>query len=415
MNSGMPLRRILVVTSTYPRHRDDFLPKFVHELCRRLVADFEVHVLAPSTPGAAAYEQMDSVHVHRFRYFLRRFETLANVEGLLPALKAKPWRALLLPFFFLAEIWMVGRLARRYNASVVHAHWILPQGFAVLLSLRLWRLNIPSIVTCHGADLFALNGAAFKFIKRNVLTNASAVTVVSRAAQIQALKLGAHRDHLFIYPMGVDLKNRFTPNPHVVRDPATILFVGRLNEKKGADVLIRAVPIVRKEILAAKLEIVGYGPDRASLEQLASELSITNSIIFHGAIEQSSLPDFYRRATCLVFPSVIARSGDQEGLGLVPIEALGCGCPVIASRLPAVADVISNEQTGWLFEPGDHVDLARKIVYALRHRRQAIQVARSGRAVVKAKNDWRPATEAYARLFQSLLGNAATTGMPLNN
>lgn len=398
---------ILVVTSTYPRRADDILPRFVHELSRRVTSEFDVHVLAPSTPGATAYEQMDGVHVHRFRYCLRQLETLANVEGFLPALKAKPWRVLLLPFFFIAEVRAIGQLARHYNAALIHAHWIVPQGFAVWFALHIWRMKIPVIVTCHGADLFALNGRLFKSIKRRVLASATAVTVVSEAARMQALALGARIGQLYVFPMGVDLAHVFTPDPSVPREPHTLLFVGRLNEKKGADVLIRATALIRRHVPDVKVEIAGYGPDRPLLESLAAELSVADIISFLGAVEQRELPNVYRRAACLVFPSVIARSGDQEGLGLVLVEALGCGCPVVASRLAAVTDVIEDGHTGWLFSPADSDDLAAKIIYVLRHPGQALHLAWAGREKVLGRNDWENVSRNYARLFGSALANSS--------
>lgn len=385
----------------------------MHDLSRRLTNDFEVHVLAPSTPGAAAHELMDGVHVHRFRYFLRRFETLANVEGFLPALKTRPWQILLLPFFLSAEVWSLGRIARRYNVSLIHAHWIVPQGLAVWLAALLWRLEQPVVVTCHGADLFAFNKSrVFLYLKRKVLQKAAAVTVVSKAAAQQAIELGAQRNSLFVYPMGVDLERCFTPASDVEREPATLLFVGRLNRKKGVHVLLRAMALAREQMPHIKLEVVGYGPDEAALKKQAADLAIVDSIKFHGAVHQDALPGFYRRATCLVFPSVVAPSGDQEGLGLVPIEALGCGCAVIASRLPAVADTIEDGRTGWLFEPDNSRDLTDKIVYVLQHPLENQQSAVAGRAQVLYRNDWRKAAQGYAELLRRTLGNPDTSEAP---
>lgn len=405
MASGRPA--LLVITSTYPRSATDVLPRFVHDLSKRLTPSFELHVLAPSTPGAAANEEMDGVHVHRFRYCFRSLETLANVEGFLPALKSQPWRALLLPLFFGSEVWAIGKLARYHKVSLLHAHWIVPQGLAAWLAIKLWRLSLPLVVTCHGADLFALNGRLFRFLKRKVLSEATALTVVSEAARKRALNLGASPGRLFVYPMGVDLTHRFTPERTVARARATMLFVGRLNEKKGANILIRALALVRKQWPDARLHIAGYGPDQTSLQALTKALSLTEAVHFHGAVTQEELPDLYRRATCLVFPSVVARSGDQEGLGLVPIEALGCGCPVIASRLPAVADVIEDGRTGWLFTPADSHDLARKILHVLRHRDESLQMARAGRDKVVSRNDWTLAAEHYEQLIADTLGNSA--------
>ena len=82
-------KKLLVMTSTFPRWKNDTNPPFVYELSKRLVDDFEVTILAPSFPGAKKDEVMDKMTVHRFRYFFSKFEKLAGSGGILPTLKKK--------------------------------------------------------------------------------------------------------------------------------------------------------------------------------------------------------------------------------------------------------------------------------------------------------------------------------------
>jgi glycosyltransferase involved in cell wall biosynthesis len=394
---------LLVVTSTYPRHTRDTLPRFVHDLASRLTADFDVHVLAPSTPGAAGEETMDGVQVHRFRYFFRRFETLANVHGFLPALQKKPWQALLLPFFLIAEVRAIARLVRRCDIALIHAHWIIPQGFSVRLAALPRRRRPPVVVTCHGADLFALDQRFFRLLKRFALDDAAAVTVVSQAARRRALELGTRAERTFVYPMGVDLTRLFTPDPKIQRSSNTVLFVGRLSEKKGVGVLIQALARVKEALPWITADIVGDGPDRGSLETLAVRKLPNGTVTFHGAVPHRALPEFYNRASCFVLPSVVARGGDQEGLGLVVVEAMGCRCPVVASRLDAVLDVVRDGQNGLLFTPGDPADLAAKLIHVLRNPAEARGMANQARADAQSRFDWEPASRAYRELFLEVL------------
>ena len=95
----------LIVTSTFPRWKNDTDPPFVFELAKRLTNDFTVTVLTPNYTGALSYENIEGITVHRFRYFLKNFEKLAGSEGILPTLKRNRLFYLLVPFFILAEFY----------------------------------------------------------------------------------------------------------------------------------------------------------------------------------------------------------------------------------------------------------------------------------------------------------------------
>ena len=106
-------RRLLVLTSTYPRWPNDREPGFVHELCKRLTGDFDVTVLSPHASGAMVEEIMDGVSVRRYRYAPASWETLVNNGGIVTNLKRQPWKWLLVPGFLLVQAWAVWRLIRR--------------------------------------------------------------------------------------------------------------------------------------------------------------------------------------------------------------------------------------------------------------------------------------------------------------
>ena len=140
--------RLLVLTSTYPRWRGDSEPGFVHELARRLAVTFEVTVLCPHAPGAARRERMDGVEVERFRYAPAALETLVPGGGVLPNLKRRPAKWLLLPGFLLGQAIATRRALARLGPDVVHAHWIVPQGAVMALLAALGR-RVPWLLTSH--------------------------------------------------------------------------------------------------------------------------------------------------------------------------------------------------------------------------------------------------------------------------
>ena len=129
-------KKLLVTTSTFPRWQNDTDPPFVFELARRLTSHFEIIVLTPNYPGAKVREEMAGIQIYRFRYFLRKFEVLAGSVGILPTLKKNSLLYLLVPFFLLGELWALLKLIKKNRPDVIHAHWILPQGFIAALAKK---------------------------------------------------------------------------------------------------------------------------------------------------------------------------------------------------------------------------------------------------------------------------------------
>lgn len=398
----MPAVKILVVTSTFPRWPGDTDPTFVHELSRRLVdGATEVHVLAPHTAGTARREVLDGLTVHRFRYAFERFETLAYGTGILDKLRANRLNYLLVPLFLLGMTFAAWRLIARERYTVVHAHWLIPQGAACAAAMRFMKDPPPLVCTSHGGDLFGLRGALPRRVKRWVLARSRAVTVVSHYMREFLIETLRPQRSVEVMSMGVDLQNRFLPVDGVARNPDEVLFVGRLVEKKGVTVLLRAVARARNRLPQLKVRIVGDGPLRAGLEAEAEALGIADQVTFTGAVMQDRLPALYSAAAVAVVPSVVARSGDQEGLGLVTVEALGCGCAVIASDLPAIRDVISPGENGLLVAPEDADALADALARMLGEAREAGDFQAVARDSVLDRFDWEPIARCYGELLRS--------------
>lgn len=356
--------KILVLASTYPARAGDTTPGFVHELCRRLVAlGHAVEVLTPHLPDSAALEVLDGVRVIRFRYAPRRLETLVGAGGIVSRLRAAPLRLALVPLFLASFARALNRAVSAGRPDVVHAHWLIPQG--MLAALLLPRLGVPFVCTAHGGDLFALRARAFRGLRGLVVARAAGITVVSNYMREVLVQEGVPAARVEVASMGVDLASRFVPPPTLARDPRGIVFVGRLVEKKGVAVLLEACARLRATHPEFRLRIVGDGPERPSLEREASRLGIDGLVEFLGAKPQADLPALYASAAIAVVPSIVDRIGDQEGLGLVTIEAIGCGCAVLASDLAAIRDVIVDGETGLLARAGDAADFAHQLARLL--------------------------------------------------
>jgi glycosyltransferase involved in cell wall biosynthesis len=265
--------------------------------------------------------------------------------------------------------------------SLLHAHFAV-DGAAALPVQR--HLGIPLAVTLHGYDATSSDaahrrtaaGRVFLRRKQELLERASLFICVSEHIRRQALAHGFPEAKLRTLPIGVDL-DLFAPNPlqSRSRDPI-VLFVGRLVEKKGCDHLIEAMTIIEQRHPEAKLLIVGDGPLQETLRlQARSKL---RHCTFLGAQPSSVVRDLMHRASLLAATSVVAPSGDTEGLPIVLCEAQAIGLPIAAFEGPGVAEAVDAE-TALLAPSGDHAALADAISAILKDDDLAGRLAAAGR------------------------------------
>lgn len=389
---------LLVLTSTFPRWAGDHEPPFVFELARRLTAHFEVTVLAPHARGAKHLEMMDGVRVERFRYAPAALERLAYDGGIPTRLRRQPWLAVLVPLFILGQLIHARRLVRRLQPQAIHAHWLLPQGLVAVLGVAAGRRRPRLLVTAHGADLHGLNTGPARWIKRLVLRRADVISVVSGSLASHITPLITTPGKLHVAPMGVDLMQTFVPASEKSRGQ-TLVFAGRLVEKKGLAQLLDALPMILSHRPDCRLLVAGDGPLRATLEARAQRLDVAAHVVFQGRYRNDELPGIFGQADVGVFPFQIAAGGDQEGLGLVTVEAMGCGLPVVVGDVPAVHDVVAHEHNGLIVPAGDSTALAAQILRLLDDPALATRLAITAREEAMARFDWQVVTDRYAQLL----------------
>ena len=348
--------RLLILASTYPARPGDGIPAFVRDLALQEAEAFEVRVVAPRVPGGALAEEDGPLTVRRFRYFPRRWESLAH-GAILDNLRARPARSLQLPGLVIAEWWAVRRELRRFRPDLIHAHWILPQGLVARYAAR----TIPTLVTTLGGDLYALNFWPARSIKRGVLRRAGAVTVMNEDMRERAITLGASPERTLVMPMGADLADvaAVAATRQAGRIPV-ILMVGRLVQKKGVAVLLDALALLPPGI-PWRAVVVGDGPERKTLEARAAGLPVT----FLGQLGRGDLLRAYSEADLAVFPSIRAASGDQDGLPVALIEAMGAGLAIIASELPGLTETVQTAGAGIIVPSGDAAALSAAIASLL--------------------------------------------------
>ncbi|ARU56025.1 glycosyltransferase [Oleiphilus messinensis] len=395
-------KKVLVLASTFPTSASDTQPSFVKYLCRELAKENEVTVLLPHSPDAKTVEHLDGMQIERFHYFYPKLETLTYGSGILSNLKERPLKYLLVPFFLLFQLFAVVKLMSRERWDIIHAHWIIPQGLIAVIARFITASSTRILITSHGADLFALNGKVLNHLKRWIIKKADYITVVSSAMKqhcIETLKIESR--HISVMSMGVDLDNTFTPPTTPSRTNKNIIFVGRLVEKKGVRYLLEAFEIVLEKEPDCHLTIVGKGMLEGELKSYTHKRGIRN-VNFTGAVINSEVPNYLRQHQIAVVPSIVASDGDQEGLGLVLVEAIGCGCTVVASDLPAIRDVVTDEETGLLVPPQNSIALANAILHLLKS--PVLNESLTEQALLHAKENfnWKRVGQKYHALLSSL-------------
>ncbi|HEU4329136.1 MAG TPA: glycosyltransferase family 4 protein [Roseiflexaceae bacterium] len=220
--------------------------------------------------------------------------------------------------------------------------------------------------------------------------NADAVLATSNYCRL-AIERHYHvpSERLRVVPLGIDLPRwRTLATAQGERDGATILCVARQYPRKHVADLLRAIPAVRKAIPNARTIIVGDGPEHAALRALAAELNLGDAALLTGALPDEQLRAMYRRADVFCLPSV------QEGFGIVFLEAMASGLPVVATRSAAMPEVIPHGEAGLLVPPGDSAALAEALIALLGSPARRAAFAEYGRSYVE-RFDWPVVAERF--------------------
>src|SRR2546426_2111887 len=391
--------RILHVVTAFPRTPDDVIVPWLVELLKRLqAAGHEVEVFTSSYRGAPD-QVFAGIPVHRFRYFPRRWEKLTHEEAAPDRMKRSLLYRLMPACFVVAGMVAIWRLCRRTRYDVIHVHWPLPLALFGWAAQRARPARL--VTTFYGVELRWVKGT-LPFLKSFLAWAARRSDRVIAISNYTAGELRELADvPIEVIPYTTALPD-LAPSPSAAPDGSgPVLFVGRLVERKGVAHLIEA--IARLGPLGPRLEVVGDGPERPGLEGLAQRLGVANRVVFRGKIPPDELQASYARAAVCVLPSVLDARGDTEGLGVVLLEAMNHGTPVIASRVGGIPDIVEDGEAGLLVPPGD----ADALAAAVRRVRDDLALARrlgeAGRRRLRERFSWRAIVQRWLDVYTGLV------------
>jgi teichuronic acid biosynthesis glycosyltransferase TuaC len=365
----MPERElnVLVVSRLYPRPGDPVLGVFVEEEAKALSSRCRVRVVSPSPwfPPLRPFERWYPYSQLPLR------ETRRGIEVLRPRMLLLP-RNLLFPLYghslyVSLRRWM-DETERDFPFDLIHAHTVYPDGVAAVMLGR--ACQRPTVITVHGGDVnIHLRHPLVKRLGRRALSSADRVIAVS--SSLQRALVEEHRlkpERITVIPNGVDV-TRFAP---IARPEAEarlglhhtaprILYVGAIAESKGIAHLLKAIHRLRHgRSCPVQLTLVGQGDYEPAARALAGQLDIAEVVTFAGQKPNEEIPVWLNACDVVVLPSV------SEGFGVVLVEAMACGKPVVATTCGGPQDIVTPE-TGVLVPPADDAALAEALLEVLRH------------------------------------------------
>jgi glycosyltransferase involved in cell wall biosynthesis len=297
------------------------------------------------------------------------------------------------------------------NADIIHAHFLFPSGLAGFLHKKVFPK--PCVVTMHGADIQIEKSVGYglrldprlDLMIKLTLKTADALIAPSKLVAVEAMKSGASPLRTHVIPNGVNI-HKFNPsvNGDKVRkklgikpeDPV-VLTLSRFHPKKGYQFLVKAIPLVIRKHPETKFIFCGKGSEKEKIVNLVQSFGISENVIFTGFIDETNKPMYYAMSDIFVLPSL------AESAGIVILEALASGKPVIASNTGNIAEIIHDGLSGILIRPEDPNQIAQAIIKYLEDQQLRQFGGKVGRARVVKNYSWEYVAKKTLALYEKLL------------
>ena len=302
------------------------------------------------------------------------------------------------------------RLLSGRQPALIHAHFGIEGVYALELARR---LGVPLVTTFHGFDatmstaalLTSPAWANYPLFRRRLAARGDLFLCASAFIRKRLVGLGFPPARTCLHYIGVDCA-AIRPRAAAEETP-TILHVARLVEVKGTAYLLRALALLPARHAAVTLVIIGDGPLRRRLQALAAELGLGERVRFLGAQPHEHVLASMHQAALLVLPSLRTRTGREEGLGMVLLEAAASGVPVVGSRVGGIPEGIVDGETGFLTPGRDPAAIAEHMITLLDDAELRARMGAAARARVEQHFDIRRQTAALEALYDGLLSDRA--------
>lgn len=390
-------KRILMIAWEFPPLVVGGLSRAVYDLSRHLSKkQCEIHVVTREVPSSPDYELMDGVHVYR----VPLIQTAAPLNFMDWVFHMNAAISLLVDDLVDAGL----------TFDLMHAHdWLVYPAAADLKQTYHWPLVATIHATEHGRNHGRLHGELQQRIHdmEASLTAEAEHTIVCSHAMIQevASLFDLTRQRVTMIPNGVDAIDTAIPAGSInnlehrtdLVDSQLLFYVGRLVYEKGIHILIEAMPLIIQSVPQAKLIIAGTGPMRQQLEAQAAQLGLQEHILFAGFVQDEARDAWIAASSVCVFPSL------YEPFGIVALEAMRFGTPVVVSDTGGLAEIIDHAVDGYKALPGHIESLAWHVTDLLLHPERAAQMAAKAQQKVRAHYDWNTIAVSTRQVYEGVI------------
>jgi phosphatidyl-myo-inositol dimannoside synthase len=396
---------VVMVTTSYPRFPGDGVGSFIEPIAKGVAArGHEVHIVAPWHPALNRPAVDDGVHFHFFKYApVAPLNVFGYATGLRADTQLRLAAWMMAPLAMTSGAWKTLRVARKWHATVLHAHWVVPGGVIAALAAR----GLPLVISVHGSDVFvAERNEAARHAARSALRRAGWVTACSDDLRLRTINLGADSARTETVAYGVDAA-RFAPSGTAreqvrrelgIGDAPFVFSAGRLVRKKGFEHLIDAARLLGETFPAVRVVIAGEGDLRDEL-QARAEAAGSGRVKLIGFRSQDDVGQLSAAADVVVVPSVRDEAGNVDGLPNFALEALSTATPVVATRVGGLPQAIEDGKTGRLVVERDPAALADAIRDLLSHPTRAHDLGVAARASVIRNFGWPRVAERFEAAY----------------
>ena len=362
--------KVLINTSTFKSSEEEPVPDMINQLIDLLKVENEnliFKILKPMNGSDKRISKKEFYDIHSFRYFFPKKYQNLSIKGIKPSLEESKLNLIKVIFFVIAQFFSLLKICFSFKPDVIYCHWFLPQVINTYLISKLFRTRF--IFTSHGSDVLLLNnlGKLGSKIIKKITESSYKYSAVSNLVLNEINKNininASNKEKFTVIPMGIDDKFfNLKQNPREITDKKKFLFIGRLIDYKGIDILLNALSKYKIYNENFELNILGLGTEETRLRNISNQLGLRNNVNFLGFKDFDEKIKYIENCDFFIVPSK-KKSGQIEGGPLTLIEGMSFGKICIVSNSIGFMEYC-NEKNSVIFDSGNSDSLYKAILFA---------------------------------------------------
>lgn len=337
----------------------------------------EVHIITRRFKKELSFEKKGNVFLHRLHFNKKYSYTLGTI------------------IYFIKLLILI----KKINPEIIHAQKIKLNGCYAVLIKKI--LKIPCIISIRGSDIYLSSNIYKQSIVKFVIKSSD--LILSLCEDMKNIIQQIHSKTVIVIPNGIDSSLYKNLEKYPLRkslgfsdNEKIILYVGRLDKIKGVIYLIKTMRILVGKIPDIKLIIIGDGPERKELENITNVLNLQKKITFMGFLQHNLIPKYMIASDIFILPSL------SESFGIVNIEAMSGGLPIVATNVGGIPEIIINEINGFLVEPKNETKLAEKVILLLINDKLREEISNYNRKIGN-KYSWEIVVDKLEQVYKSTI------------